>query len=77
MNAVMVVEDEQLIAKDIADTLTHLGYDVRGTLSSGEACVRVAESCRPDLVVMDIRLKGNCARSKSQQSYNDQGSNDE
>src|SRR5262245_5575040 len=58
MNAVMVVEDEQLIAKDIADTLTKLGYDVTGTVSSAEACVESAESRRPDLVLMDIHLQG-------------------
>jgi two-component system, cell cycle sensor histidine kinase and response regulator CckA len=58
MNAVMVVEDEQLIAKDIADTLTKLGYDVTGTVSSAEACVESAAARRPDLVLMDIHLQG-------------------
>jgi two-component system cell cycle sensor histidine kinase/response regulator CckA len=58
MNAVMVVEDEQLIAKDIADTLTKLGYDVTGTVSSAEECVESAELRRPDLVLMDIHLQG-------------------
>jgi two-component system cell cycle sensor histidine kinase/response regulator CckA len=58
MNAVMIVEDEQLIAKDIADTLTKLGYDVTGTVASAEACVESAQSRRPDLVLMDIHLQG-------------------
>ncbi|MEY2929295.1 MAG: hypothetical protein RL033_44 [Pseudomonadota bacterium] len=58
MNAVMVVEDEQLIAKDIADTLTKLGYDVTGTCSTAEACVESAALRRPDLVLMDIHLQG-------------------
>jgi two-component system cell cycle sensor histidine kinase/response regulator CckA len=58
MNTVMVVEDEQLIAKDIADTLTKLGYDVTGTVASGEECVESARSRRPDLVLMDIHLEG-------------------
>jgi two-component system, cell cycle sensor histidine kinase and response regulator CckA len=58
MNAVMVVEDEQLIAKDIADTLTKLGYDVTGTVASAEACVESAANRRPDLVLMDIHLQG-------------------
>lgn len=58
MNTVMVVEDEQLIAKDIADTLTKLGYDVTGTVSSAEACVASAATRRPDLVLMDIHLQG-------------------
>jgi len=58
MNAVMVVEDEQLIAQDIADTLTKLGYAVTGMVASAEECVESAEARRPDLVLMDIHLQG-------------------
>jgi two-component system cell cycle sensor histidine kinase/response regulator CckA len=58
MNAVMVVEDEQLIAMDIAETLRRMGYDVTGTVSSSVECVASAEQRRPDLVLMDIHLEG-------------------
>jgi two-component system cell cycle sensor histidine kinase/response regulator CckA len=58
MNAVMVVEDEQVVAQDISATLRKMGYDVTGTVSSAEACVASAQLRRPDLVLMDIHLDG-------------------
>jgi two-component system, cell cycle sensor histidine kinase and response regulator CckA len=57
-SAVMVVEDEPLIATDIVDTLTQMGYDVTGTAASALECVQAAEKRRPDLVLMDINLSG-------------------
>lgn len=55
---VLVVEDESLVAKDIQNMLRGLGYDVVGVLSTGEEAIRVAEESEPDLVLMDIVLKG-------------------
>jgi PAS domain S-box-containing protein len=55
---IMVVEDERLVAKDLEMTLRRLGYDVCFTTASGEAAVELAESKRPDLVLMDVRLRG-------------------
>ncbi|MEO8181324.1 MAG: response regulator [Deltaproteobacteria bacterium] len=57
-SAVMVVEDEPLIATDIVGTLTQMGYEVTGTASSALECVEAAERRRPDLVLMDINLSG-------------------
>lgn len=55
---VMVVEDEKIVALEIADRLRTIGYDVPDLASSGEeALPKVEEGC-PDLVLMDIRLKG-------------------
>lgn len=55
---VLVVEDEKLVAKDIAKILNKLGYIVLATVPSGEeAITKVAEN-KPDLVLMDIMLKG-------------------
>jgi PAS domain S-box-containing protein len=55
---VLVVEDQKLIAADLENTLEKLGYDVIGSAASGEDAVRDAEDLRPDLVLMDIRLRG-------------------
>lgn len=55
---ILVVEDEAIVATDIADTLHVLGYAVPAVASSGEAAIEVAAATRPDLVLMDIRLKG-------------------
>jgi PAS domain S-box-containing protein len=55
---IMVVEDEGLVAMQIKDTLETLGYEVPAVVSSGEEAVARAGGSEPDLVLMDIRLKG-------------------
>lgn len=57
---IMIVEDEQITAADIEDMLTSLGYSVTATVASGEEALRRAAEDPPDLVLMDIRLKGKC-----------------
>jgi len=56
---ILVAEDESITAKDIAETLKSQGYDVPAIASSGEEAIQKAEAIRPDLVLMDIVLKGN------------------
>ena len=56
---VLVVEDETIVAMDLTDNLRILGYDVVGTAASGKDAINKAESTRPDIVLMDIMLKGN------------------
>lgn len=55
---VLVVEDESIVAKSIQSRLKSLGYTVPAVVSSGEEAVHKAEEIRPDLVLMDIVLKG-------------------
>jgi len=55
---IMIVEDERITAEDIHDILTHLGYAVTAVVSSGADAIREAERTKPDLVLMDIRIKG-------------------
>jgi len=54
----MVVEDESIVAIDISQRLEGLGYEVTATVSSGEKAIEMAEKTRPDLILMDIVLKG-------------------
>ncbi len=54
----MVVEDEALLAEDLGKRLVRLGYEVLGVAPSGEAGVEAAERLRPELVLMDIHLRG-------------------
>lgn len=58
MNSVMIVEDERLVAHDIADSLSRMGYDVTSTVASAEECFESARLRRPDLVLMDIHIEG-------------------
>ncbi len=55
---ILVVEDEVIVAKDIANSLERLGYTVVGATASGEEALLLAEQHRPDLVLMDIKLQG-------------------
>ena len=56
---VLVVEDERIVAKDIQSSLQKLGYVVPDMVSSGEEAIAKVEKGDPDLVLMDIMLKGN------------------
>jgi signal transduction histidine kinase len=56
--SVVIVDDEQIVALDIRRTLERLGYAVPAMAADGEEAVRVAGELRPDLVLMDIRLRG-------------------
>jgi PAS domain S-box-containing protein len=55
---ILVVEDENIVAMDIERGLRHLGYSVVGRASRGEDAIEQAAEHQPDLVLMDIRLKG-------------------
>jgi len=56
--SVLVVEDESIVAKDIQQSLVKLGYNVLGTASTGEKAIALATELKPDIVLMDIMLKG-------------------
>lgn len=55
---ILVVEDEAIVAKDIEQCLKRLGYDVVGIFDTGEEAIVEAKKKKPDLVLMDIMLKG-------------------
>lgn|GEM_PF-547802 len=55
---ILLVEDENIIAMDIQSTLRKMGYNVFAIVSSGEESIKVASSSMPDIVLMDIKLKG-------------------
>ena len=55
---ILIVEDERVVARDIQNRLKNLGYSVCGSASSGEDAVKKASELQPDLVLMDIVLKG-------------------
>ena len=55
---VMVVEDEGIVSIDIRNILTRLGYLVTDVAFSGEEAVEKTKKNCPDVVLMDIGLKG-------------------
>ena len=55
---VLVVEDEALIALSLTDMLESMGLTVCGTADNARSAVDLADRDAPDLVLMDIRLRG-------------------
>jgi CheY-like chemotaxis protein len=55
---VLVVEDDNITVMELRDRLQSLGYAVSGVASYGKEAIEKAAEMRPDLVLMDIRLKG-------------------
>lgn len=54
---VLVVEDESIVADDLAWKIRQLGFDVIAVAGSGEEAVRIAGQQRPDIVLMDVQLQ--------------------
>ncbi len=55
---ILVVDDERIVSLDIQSALARLGYALAGTAATGEEALALAQSAKPDLVLMDIRLGG-------------------
>lgn len=55
---ILVVEDENIVALDIRQSLNRLGYEVPAVAVTGEEAIAAARKYRPDLILMDIRLRG-------------------
>lgn len=55
---ILIVEDETIVAKDIEYQLSHLGYKPVAITNSGEQAIKLIKDHQPELIIMDIRLKG-------------------
>jgi DNA-binding LytR/AlgR family response regulator len=55
---ILVVEDEMIIGAKISMQLTSLGYEVTGILPRGEEAIQHAKENKPDIILLDINLKG-------------------
>ncbi len=55
---ILVVEDEGIVSLELTEQLERMGHSVVGVADTGEEALALTESTRPDLVLMDIRLKG-------------------
>lgn len=54
----LIVEDEMLIAEELKERLSRLGFEVIGPVDSAEEGIAIATRELPDVILMDIRLKG-------------------
>ena len=55
---ILIVEDEILIAEDLRLVLKRMGHQVVGMASSGTEAIWKADELHPNLVLMDVRLRG-------------------
>lgn len=72
---IMIVEDEVIVAKDIQRILKKLGYDALDPYSNGKKALDAIEKLHPDLILLDINLKGSeidgvQVAEQIQQNYN-------
>ncbi|MBT9188912.1 LytR/AlgR family response regulator transcription factor [Zobellia russellii] len=56
---ILIVEDDMIIAANISLQLGNLGYEVTGVVTRGEEAVTHAKENAPDILLLDINLKGN------------------
>lgn len=57
-SSILIVEDEAIIGIELEEIFKELGYHVVANVNSGEKAIEKAEVENPDLILMDIRLKG-------------------
>ncbi len=55
---VLIVEDEVVVALELEERLKEMGYSVCGITFSGEKAISLAGEANPNLILMDIKLKG-------------------
>lgn len=56
--SILVVEDEGIVAQDLLETISRLGYQIAGVASEGVQAVYMAEELQPQLIIMDVGLRG-------------------
>ncbi|MGK7938420.1 MAG: EAL domain-containing protein [Xenococcaceae cyanobacterium] len=55
---ILIVEDEPVLALDLASKLRKLDYEIIDIVSTGEVAINLVQQTEPDLIFMDIKLKG-------------------
>lgn len=55
---IFLVEDENIVAEDLRERLEKNDYEVVGIADSGKTAIEQVQQLRPDLLLMDVRVKG-------------------
>jgi len=58
IKTILIVEDEMIIAANLALQLTDLGYEIMGIIPRGEEVLKHLKQSQPDLILLDINLNG-------------------
>ncbi|ERR1700722_7411453 len=68
---ILIVEDEQIIAADLAGRLAQMGHEVVGIASEGHEAVELAKRVKPELVLMDVKLEGEMTGTEAARTIQD------
>lgn len=71
--SILVVEDEGIVAQDLLETVARLGYRVAGVASEGVQAVCMAEELQPQLIIMDVGLRGEVDGIQAAQMIQERG----
>lgn len=76
MNApkILIVEDKMIVAEDIKESLESMGFTITGIATSGEMAIKQYLEERPDIIFMDIRLKGRYTGIETSEKLNEMDS---
>ena len=58
MHKIMIVDDEAVITTQLEECMTAMGYETSGVAFSGEESIEMAQRLKPDLILMDIVMRG-------------------
>lgn len=61
---ILIVEDEAIVAEDLENLIIDFGYEMVGSVVGADDAIQQAIEHRPDLILMDIMLKGNKKRNR-------------
>ena len=64
---ILIVEDESIVAKDLKQRLENMGYFVLGIVSNGKDAISKSNEMQPNIILMDIILKGDLDGIKTAQ----------
>jgi DNA-binding response OmpR family regulator len=67
---ILIVEDESIIALDLKNVLTKKGFQVSAICDTGEEAILLTHNFFPDLILMDIMLKGKLTGIQTAQEIN-------
>lgn len=73
MTTILIVEDEAITALDLRINLEDLGYEIIDVVDNGDDAVTIAAEKRPDMTIMDIRLKGEMSGIEASRKIMDLG----
>lgn len=58
MTKIFIVEDELIVSLDLQQRVSDLGYEIAGTADNGDSAFQMVMETKPDLILMDINIKG-------------------